>query len=239
MGTSSRRRTQTAVVGLASTILAGFAAYGLLIIVELFLAQHTTSPESLPPPGDRRMLLALIVVAVVFGGLIALWWRSDNPAGGNSVRGLSVFTAIATAVAVIATLVTHFSLEQSYLHSVPAGIASKSDLLDAGHEACNWLDGRHWGHPPDLPRGRHEPPEESAALAAIYGPGYPTMVVITSTRILFVYYSRYLDRQNPGPLSQADQTRLKVAFVAWYKMCPFQQWVHRPVSGHANPGGSD
>jgi hypothetical protein len=55
------------------------------------------------------------------------------------------------------------------------------------------------------------------------------MVVISSTLRLFQFYSRYLDRQSPGPLTQSDQIRLKVAFVAWYKMCPFQQWVHRPV----------
>jgi hypothetical protein len=226
---TSSRRSQTAAVGIASTVLAGFAAYGLLVILELFLAKFGT-PKFLPPPGDWRVLLGVLVVALVAGVLITLSWRR-NQEHIHSVRGLSVLTAIAIAVAVVATLVTHFSLEQSYLHSVPAGIASKSVLLDAGHEACNWIDGRRWGKPPDLPRGEHNPPEESAAETAILGPGYPTMVVIKSTRRLFIYYSRYLDRQNPGPLTQADRIRLKVAYVAWYKMCPFQQWVHRPVGG--------
>jgi hypothetical protein len=226
---TSPRRAETAAVGLASTILAGFAAYGLLIILELFLAKFGT-PKFLPPPGDWRMLLAVLVVAVVAGVLSTVRWRR-NPEHIYSVRGLSVFAAAATAVAVVATLVTHVALEQSYLHTVPARIASKSVLLDAGHDACNWIDGRRWGKPPDLPRGDREPPEESAAEAAIYGPGYPTMVVIKSTRRLFIFYGRYLDRQNPGPLTQADRIRLDVAFVAWYKLCPFQQWVHRPVGG--------
>jgi hypothetical protein len=226
---TSPRRSETVAVGLASTFLAGFAAYGLLIIIELFLAKFGT-PKFLPPPGDWRMLLAVLVAAVVAGVLITLRWRKKTE-HVYSVRGVSAFAAIATAVAVVATLVTHFTLEQSYLDTVPAGIASKSVLLDAGHEACNWIDGRRWGKPPDLPRGNREPPEESAAEAAIYGPGYPTMVVIKSTRRLFVFYGRYLDRQNPGPLTQLDRLRLDVAFVAWYKMCPFQQWVHRPVGG--------
>jgi hypothetical protein len=224
---TSSRRTRTGAVCLGSTILAGFAAYGLLIILELILAQHSSRPESLPPPGDRGMLLAVFAVALVSGVLITLrWHRNRHPWSDDSVRGLSAFTATATAVVVIATLITHFALAQSYLHSVPAGIASRSTLLDAGHEACNWLDARHWGHPSDLPG--IESPEESAALAAVYD---PHSIVAISTRILFEYYSRYLDRQNPGPLTQADRIRLTVAFVAWYKMCPFQQWVHRPVSG--------
>jgi hypothetical protein len=228
------RRRETAAVGLASTILAGFVAYGVLIILELFPAEHSADRNPLPPPGDGRMLLAVLVVAVVSGVLIALQWRR-HPHRSRSVRGLSAFTAIVTAVAVVATLTTHFTLEQSYLQTVPAGIASDSALLDAGHKACDWLGARHWGEPPEISiRGPHRGPQfsplESAALQAIYGRGYPTMVVINSTLRLFQIYSRYLDRQSPGPLTQADRIRLKVAFVAWYKMCPFQQWVHRPVS---------
>jgi hypothetical protein len=224
---ASSRRAETAAVGVASTILAGFAAYGLLVILELFPARFGTR-KFLPPPGDWRILLTVLVVAVVAGVLITLRWR-NNQEHIYSARGVSAFTAIATAVAVVATLVTHFVLEQSYLHTLPAGIASKSVLLDAGHEACNWLDGRRWGEPPDLPGGNHQPPEESVAVAAIYGPGSPTMVVSEPTRRLFVFYGRYLDKQSPGPLTQAERIRLDVAFVAWYKMCPFQQWVHRPV----------
>jgi hypothetical protein len=238
---TSSRRLGTFAVGIASTILAGFVADGLLIILELVLAD-STRPEAMPPPGDWRMRLGVLVVGVVFGVLISLRWRR-NPHRIRSVRGLSAFTGIATAVAVVATLVTHFTLEQSYLETVPDGIASDSVLLDAGHEACNWLGARHWGQPPEISvRGPHRGPQfsplESDALQAIYGPGYPTMVVISSTLRLFQFYSRYLDRQSPGPLTQADEIRLKVAFVAWYKMCPFQQWVHRPVGGnHGHPFG--
>jgi hypothetical protein len=227
------RWRQTAAVGLSSTILAGFVAFGLLVVVELFPAEHSADRNPLPPPGDRALLLAVLGVAVVSGVLIALQWRR-NPHRYRSVRGLSAVTAIATAVAVVATLVTHFALQQSYLDTVPAGIASRSDLLDAGHQACDWLEARHWGAPPDISilrphRGPQFSPLESAALQAIHGRGYPTMVVISSTLRLFQLYSRYLDSQSPGPLTQADRIRLKVAFVAWYKMCPFQQWVHRPV----------
>jgi hypothetical protein len=182
METSPRWR-QTAAVGLSSTILAGFVAYGLLVVVELFPAEHSADRNPLPPPGDRALLLAVLGVAVVSGVLIALQWRR-NPHRFRSVRGLSAVTAIATAVAVVATLVTHFTLQQSYLDTAPADIASRSDLLDAGHEACDWLEAGPWGAPPDLfirrpHRGPQFSPLESTALQAIHGRGYPTMVVIS------------------------------------------------------------
>jgi hypothetical protein len=220
METSSRRRTETAAVGLASTMLVGFAAYGLLVILELFLAQHATSPESLPPPGDRRMLLALIVVAGISGVLIALWWRRDNPAGSNSVRGLFAFTAIATAAVVVATLVTHSALEKSYLHSVPAGTASNSALLQAGHKACDWLGGRHWGRPSG--------PYEQGYLEGVPYIGHPTLNIINSTGRLATEYHHYVSTQPPNAMTRLED---KVSLLAWYKMCPLQQWVHRPVGG--------
>jgi hypothetical protein len=225
---TSSRRTRTGAVCLAAIILAGFAAYGLLIILELFLAQHSTKPESLPPPGDRRMLLAVFAVALISGVLITLRWHSNRHQwSDDSVRGLSAFTAIATAAFIVGTLVTHFALEQSYLHSVPAGTASSSALLEAGHKACDWLDGRHWGRPSG-PNGDY--------LEGVPYIGHPTLNVINSTGRLATYYHDYLSTQPPSAMTRLED---KVSLLAWYKMCPFQQWVHRPVSGRAAPGGSD
>jgi hypothetical protein len=216
----SSRRTETAAVALASAILAGFAAYGLLVVVELFLAEDSTNPESLPPPGDWRMLLAVLAVAVVFGVLITMRWRRSS-VGSDSVRGRCAFTAMATAAAILATLVTHFALEQSYLHSVPAGTASNSALLEAGHKACDWLDARHWGRPSGPNRGY---------LEGVPYIGHPTLNIINSTGRLATYYHNYLATQPPSAMTHLED---KVSLLAWYKMCPFQQWVHRPISGGA------
>jgi multisubunit Na+/H+ antiporter MnhB subunit len=102
METSPRRR-QTAAVGLASAILAGFVAYGMLFILELFLAGHS-SPEILPPPGDWRMRLAVLVIAVIFGVLIALQWRRNRHRSGSAA--LSAFT-VAAVLARLSSVRSH------------------------------------------------------------------------------------------------------------------------------------
>jgi hypothetical protein len=220
METSPRRR-QTAAVGLASAILAGFVAYGMLFILELFLAGHS-SPEILPPPGDWRMRLAVLVIAVIFGVLIALQWRRNRHRSGSAA--LSAFTVAAVLAAVVSTIASHVALERSYLHSVPAGTASDSALLDAGHKACNWLDARPWGRPPGADRG----PNRVHYLEGVTYIGHPTSMIVKSTARLATYYHNYLATQRPSAMTRLED---EVSLLAWYKMCPFQQWVHRPIGG--------
>jgi hypothetical protein len=46
-----------------------------------------------------------------------------------------------------------------------------------------------------------------------------------------VYYLEHLDAQHPGPLTQDERQQASVTALAWFELCPFQQWVHRPVGG--------
>jgi hypothetical protein len=219
------RPAQAAAVGVASTVLAGFAAYGLVVILELVLAQGRP-PEFLPPPGDWRMRLALLVLAVVSGVFIALKfhrgaeWRWQADESRSFVRGLVAFTALAVGVAVVSTVASHISLERSYLHSVPAGTASDTALLEAGHDACDWLGARHWGGP-SMPRRSY--------MTDVPTPiGHPTSMVIRSTGRLASLFHYYLVAQPPSAMTRLED---RISLLAWYKMCPFQQWVHRPVGG--------
>jgi hypothetical protein len=98
-------------------------------------------------------------------------------------------------------------------------------FMDNGRQACNWLEGRHWGAPPDLPDKEYGVLQGNSAAWN----GAPTSNVINSTRRLLVFYSGFIDRQNPGPRTRADEHKREVALWAWYKLCPFQQWVHRPL----------
>jgi hypothetical protein len=214
---TSRRWRQTAAVGLASTILAGFVAYGLLVVVELFAGEHSADRNPLPPPGDWHMRLAVLVVAVVFGAIVTFFWRRDAGVGSSSfVRGLSAFTAVAVVVAALSTVASNVALERSYLHSVPAGTASDSALLEAGQRACDWLRAKHWGRP-----SLH-----SSYMKGVTTIGTPTTNVISSTGRLASEFHYHLLTQPPSAMTRLEG---KVSLLAWYRMCPFQQWVHRPV----------
>jgi len=52
-----------------------------------------------------------------------------------------------------------------------------------------------------------------------------------STKELTVRYIDHLDAQHPGPLTQNERQQASVIGSAWFELCPFQQWVHRPVGG--------
>jgi hypothetical protein len=215
-------------LGVACGVL--LIAYLILIPVELILATDGMhSPSILPPPTARSVVVISALVAITIGFLVG----RDHYRGHERFHTFSLVPLV--LLVIIASLIvgTSKARESNYLSYARTAFPNVSDqtLKADGHQACDWLRGRHWGRPPELPRGNREPPEEGAAERAILGPGYPTMVIITSTGTLYIYYSRYLDRQNPGPLTQADRLRLQVTYVAWYKLCHFQQWVHRPVQG--------
>jgi hypothetical protein len=49
--------------------------------------------------------------------------------------------------------------------------------------------------------------------------------------VWFSHYYRHVQQQQPGPLTDAELTRLALTRTAWFHLCPFHQWVHRPVGG--------
>lgn len=57
-----------------------------------------------------------------------------------------------------------------------------------------------------------------------------------STDRLIVYYIEHLDAQHPGPLTPNERQQASVTATAWYELCPFQHWVHRPVGGFHSGG---
>jgi hypothetical protein len=106
-----------------------------------------------------------------------------------------------------------------------SGEPTETALAD-GYAACDWLRVKPWSRPPGPEHlGRHRERRMLVPLPA------PTANVIKSTIRLYSHYLIYLDRPAPGPLTPREQMSGRVALIAWYKLCPFQQWVHRPVGG--------
>jgi hypothetical protein len=221
-----RGRASLTALGVACGVV--LIAYGILIPVELVFAEEGRhSPSILPPPTARPVVATIVLAAITIAAVAGIWHFRKR----GSLSKLSVVPIVIAVCLAFGLMAGDKVSEHGYLSTVKHYFPNVSDqtLKADGHQACDWLRGRHWGRPPVLPRGEREPPEEGPAEQAMLGPGYPTMVIITSTLTLYIYYSRYLDRQNPGPLTQADRLRLQVTYVAWYKLCHFQQWVHRPV----------
>jgi hypothetical protein len=196
-------------------------AYAVLVLVEMFNANN--SPSVLPPPTDRRIVVGIALVAIVVACFVATRILVD---GETEPRPWStIATSVAVAIALILFGASKLR-EDQYLSDVSRYVpntATETVLKADGHQACDWLRGRHWGAPPDLPG--------KALSNNFVEVGEPTSNVIRSTRRLFVFYSRYLDKQHPGPLTPDDQLKRQVTLWAWFRMCPFQQWVHRPVGG--------
>ncbi len=110
--------------------------------------------------------------------------------------------------------------EQRYLSDVRTAGYSAADALAYGHAACDWLRMKRWGRPPG--------PEH---VPVPLDPIPPATPVINSTERLYAHYLTYLQKGGPGRLTPAVTRRARVALLAWYDLCPFQQFVHRPVSG--------
>jgi hypothetical protein len=80
--------------------------------------------------------------------------------------------------------------------------------------------------------GRRRHKLQSRAL--LYLPDHVRWHWANSTVRLLSYYIDHLDAQHPGPLTQNERQQARVTGSAWFELCPFQQWVHRPVGGSAD-----
>jgi hypothetical protein len=112
-----------------------------------------------------------------------------------------------------------------------------------GTKACDWLAPQRWGQPPAdrRLRGSGNPYRLNEPLSTlVYQPRRARLPSpggwhwAGSTKYWLFHYTDYLDARHPGPLTQDERQQASVTGSAWFELCPFQQWVHRPVGGNHN-----
>lgn len=203
------RRMNAVLGGTAVAVLLGLALYAVLFLAELLIATRMHSP--LPPPlTDHWPDWSIVAASTAVG-----FWRfmvilrtrgRHGPLFGSVIAAFASVAIIAFSAA--GSTIAH---ETSYLSAFPESNASTGQLLEWGHKACDWLKQQNWGKPnPPITRGHLYPK-----------PYAPRNMVITSTATLEAHYGR---------TGWAD----RVVLTAWYRLCPFQQWVHRPIGGGGN-----
>jgi hypothetical protein len=206
-------------------------AYAILILLEMVLAtQSFPSPSILPPP-TARPVVALIVLAAAIRAFFATKRHVHTQ---DAFSKLSLVAPVAVVVIFSLFVLTSRHHQQRYLHDASANFpqASSATLTHDGHQACDWLRGRHWGTPPELPARRVFRFYNAIAHGNYVTAAVPTAHGSQSTGRLLIFYTRYLRRQDSaGVLTPDEKLKRQVAFQAWFEMCPFQQWVHRPLGG--------
>jgi uncharacterized membrane protein YidH (DUF202 family) len=228
-----RRRILNAsltAVGVACTAL--IVLIGIVYFVERLVVNRRESPSPLPPPTDRRIVAGVVVAALVVA-VVAAWRyvRREREADFNPWWPLTpVITVVLVAVVFV---VVSEGQERYYLSTASRDLptASKALLRADGHEACDWLRGRHWGPPPEIPmrrqnlfyraisHGDYESPAPSSSDGELN----------KSASRLLIFYTRYLRRQSGGTLAPDGKLKRQVAWLAWYDLCPTQRKLHKPV----------
>jgi hypothetical protein len=218
------------LVAAAAAVFTYLAMWALLFFVCLFIASNGRS--FLPSPSSWTLRAVYLAVAILVGILaFRRGWRWDL-----SPRRAAVPAGLALAAVLVVSGSTHaygVSREHHYLRYLPPGMSREAGLA-YGHQACDWLAAQPWGRPPGpdhLPRAR-----EVTANHLVYLPHHVRWHRANSTDRLTVFYLDHLDAQQPGPLTDSERQQASVTATAWYELCPFQQWVHRPVGG-SHPGG--
>jgi hypothetical protein len=208
--TNSARTTPRAdavMFGIAAAVLFDLALWAMTVLGELFFAGESASP--VPPPGSAWLVGVRGFIAIVLGALIThRRIRQDHPSKEGRVFGVIVLVGVfILGGSTYAYAKVH---ESRYLNTL--GITTNTDgVLRAGHMACEWLAAQHWG-------GRQ-------SMSVATGGRY------RSTNAIYGDYVDELDAQ-PGPITADRNMQAVVAFAAWNALCPFQQWVHRPIVGN-------
>jgi hypothetical protein len=212
------------IVAVAAAVLAYLAAWGLLVFVCLFNAagglNDGKEPLALPPPNSWTLRAVYLAVAILVGLLTFRACRARDV----SLRQAALTAGLALAAVLVvsgSTYAVGVSHEHNYLKHLPPGMSREAGLA-YGHQACDWLAAERWGRPPGA---------EFIGVAPVYRPPNVRWHRSKSTERLMVYYLEHLDAQHPGPLTQNERQQASIAAVAWYELCPFQQFVHRPVGG--------
>jgi hypothetical protein len=229
------------VVAAAAAVLTYLATWALMFIACLLNAtghlKEGPDPWNIPPPSSWTLRAVYLAVAILVGLLTfrvcRRWARGapGRPAGdwGPSPRQAAVSAGLAMAAVLVVSgsmYADGVSNEHTYLKYLPPGMSREAGLA-YGHQACDWLAARPWGRPPGpeaLPGRRYE---QSRTL--VYRARHMDGTGSRSTSRLMVYYLDRLDAQHPGPLTQNERQQASVTAIAWFELCPFQQWVHRPV----------
>jgi hypothetical protein len=216
-------------VAVAAAVLTYLATWALLFFVCLLGAAGGWT--FLPSPNSWTLRAVYLAVAILVGLLTfraCREWELSLPGQVSVPAGLAL---VAVLVVSGSMHVYGVSREHNYLKYLPPGMSREAGLT-YGHQACDWLAARPWGRPPGpdhLPDRRYE---QSRTL--VYRPHHVQWHGAISTDRLMVYYIEHLDAQHPGPLTEDERQQASVTGSAWFELCPFQQWVHRPVGGNHN-----
>jgi hypothetical protein len=222
------------IVAVAAAVFTYLATWALLVVVCLLDAGGNSS--SLPPPNSWTLRSVYLAVAILAGLLTfrARRWRRVSVRQAAVPGGLALAAVLVVSGSMYAYGV---SREHTYLKYLPAGMSQEAGLA-YGHQACDWLTGQRWGKPSGPYQAYRGLPNVEFGKTLIYvprrarawsSPGWWHWA--GSTQELAVGYIDHLDAQHPGPLTQSEREQASVIGSAWFELCPFQQWVHRPVGG--------
>jgi hypothetical protein len=220
------------LVVVAAAVLTYLATWALLFFVCLVNAANGfnfgADPWNIPSPNSWTLRAVYLAVAILVGLLTFRACRERE----LSLRQATVPAGLALAAVLVvsgSTYAVGVSHEHNFLEHLPPGVSREAGLA-YGHQACGWLAAQPWGRPPGpdhLPRTFYE----GHGRTVFYRPHHAQWHWANSTERLKVYYIDHLDAQQPGPLTQNERQQARVIGSAWFELCPFQQWVHRPIGG--------
>ncbi len=171
----------------------------------------------------RAIYLLVAVVA-------AAWVTATHRWSAKPLEAV-IAAGVALGLVTVSFLLVSELRRHDFVRALPGG-EDTGAALAAGHDACDWLAKLHWGPPPG--DGRPRGAVATAALRSQYrAPRSMTSGWhgANSTGRLIVEYVKQIDARAPGPLTADEMFRVKYTTLAFYALCPFQQWVHRPVGG--------
>lgn len=218
------RHVAPAFSGVVSAVLVFCLGWGLLNVVELFAA--SPGPSWLPPPGSLWLSGPLAIAAVAVG----LKEFRAEPDWRDPLAWRPGMTIALTVVVVGALSYVAYQdfRGQDYLSYVSANTVDSQTALAAGDEACDWLADQRWGQ---LDEGTRTLSSGEFARALDQSGRHDRPRLINSTQAHYANYLDHLYAESSGALAGESRVQAQVALVAWYRLCPYQQWVHRPVGG--------
>jgi hypothetical protein len=242
-----RLTPRVGVVAVAAAVLTYLATWALLSFVCLVNAK--IGFNFLPSPNSWTLRAVYLAVAILVGlltfrarrerelSLRQAWGSTPVPSPAHVPDGVAALLWV-SAVVLGSMHAVGVWREHNYLEHLPPGISREAGLA-YGHQACDWLAAQRWGRPPGpdhLPGPFYEGHGyDGHGRTLVYRPHHVQWHWANSTERLTVYYIDHLDAQHPGPLTENERQQARVTGSAWFELCPFQQWVHRPIGG----SGSD
>jgi hypothetical protein len=217
-------------LGVACGVVA--IAYAALIVFEMVMVLGRNSPSNLPAPTARPVVALVVLAALVIGSLVA---RGSARRPEAPISPASIVAVLFLAIAISVFFYTTKERDQQYPSYASVDFPNTLDttLKTDGHQACDWLRGRRWGAPPELGLTLQYTFNNAISVGKFDTAPAPTTHSTQSTNRLFTFYTRYLRRESTSSVLRPSQKlKRQVAYLAWYKMCPFQRWVHRPLGGH-------